>query len=198
MPIHISIPQIIINSIEEGRAKSGRAIVAVDGRGGAGKSSLARAIVATVPDSTHAEYDWFHLPRDRVTQSEHFDTGRLIRELLNPFRAGQKAVTFRRYNWGYLAGTEDGLDPAPISLSLGAVLVLEGCSTLHHALDEFYDVRVWLDTSPEESFRRGTSRDIEEYRLDPMRVQAGWEDWAKWEAQDSTLNNRRKRANFIL
>jgi len=198
MPINLKVPQIILESIVERRAQKGRVIVAIDGRGGAGKSSLARAIGASVPDSIHIEYDWFHLTREKTSSTERFDNQRLVNELIKPFRAGQKSVLFERYNWGYLAGKEDGFDPMTVSLLPGAVIILEGVSTLNTILNQFYDIRIWLNTSPEESLRRGISRDIEEYKLDPARVHAAWKEWVSWEARDSVIDERKSRADFVL
>lgn len=112
----IRVPSAITDAIVSVLTSRGRAIVAIDGRGGAGKSSFARALVAAQPDSVGIEYDWFHLPQKEVSGRTRFDDERLAREVLTPFLAGEESVSLKRYNWGYLAGKEDGpemLSPSP-------------------------------------------------------------------------------------
>jgi uridine kinase len=58
----------IVSRLEALRREKSRVVAAIDGRGGAGKSSLARAIVAAIPRSVHIEYDWFHLPKAQVAE----------------------------------------------------------------------------------------------------------------------------------
>lgn len=89
----MSLLDKLLKTIKETRVAKGTTVVAIDGHGGAGKSSLARSVLAAVPDSTHIEYDWFHLPRRRVTPEERFDNERLIKEVLKPFRL---VVDFRK------------------------------------------------------------------------------------------------------
>lgn len=194
----MSLPDNLLNAIKQTRATRGAAVVAIDGLGGAGKSTLARSLMASITDATHIQYDWFHLPRERVTSVAQFDNERLVREVLQPFRSGSKMIEFQRYNWGYLAGMEDGLEPTPTRLALGTVLVLEGCYTLNQFLDGYFDVRVWLDTAPEEALRRGIRRDIEEYELEPEQVHAAWKEWAEGEALSLARDDRRKRADFLM
>lgn len=192
------VPESIIQAVFRSLAHTGRCVVAIDGRGGAGKSTLARAIVAAVPGAAHIEYDWFHLPRERVTAREHFDYQRCIDDLLKPFCVGERAFSLRRYNWGYLSGIEDGFDPNPIMLSLGDVIVIEGCGLLCAVLNNFFDVRIWVNTSAAESLKRGMARDVNEYKLDPTRVKNVWEEWAKWEAEDPEILARQRRADFVV
>ena len=89
----ISIDEILFRVELLCREKS-RAVVAIDGRGGAGKSSLARTLVANLSKSVHIEHDWFHLPKSQVIGPDRFDHARLISELLLPFRSGSPKLTF--------------------------------------------------------------------------------------------------------
>jgi len=173
-------------------------IVAIDARGGAGKSSLARSITAAIRGAAHIEFDWFHLPRSQATPEQRFDHQRLRTEVLIPYAEGIRSFQLRRYNWGYLAGVEDGFHTEPVTLSSVTTLVIEGCETLHPELSPHYDVRIWLDTSAEESKLRGVQRDIEEYKLNPEKVNACWNEWVAREAQSSQLEERRCQADWII
>ncbi len=188
----------IVSRAEELRRERGRVLIALDGRGGAGKSTLARAIVQRIPRSAHVEHDWFHLPKDQVSEGRRFDHERLIAEVLSPFRSGARELRFLRYNWGYLAGMSDGFHETPISISDVDVVVVEGVETLHRSLDSHFDLRVWVDTSPELSLERGMRRDVEEYHLDPERVRAAWKEWSERESESLARDDRRDRADVII
>jgi len=188
----------IVSRLEALRREKSRVVAAIDGRGGAGKSSLARAIVAAIPRSVHIEYDWFHLPKAQVAEGCRFDHERLVSELIAPFRAGSPAISFLRYNWGYLAGVPDGFHETAILIQDAEILVVEGCETLNRSLIGHLDLSIWLDTEPDLSMARGIRRDIEEYKLDSDRVYAAWNEWTAQEARSLERDDRRKRADFLL
>jgi uridine kinase len=194
---HKTIDDIVLEVDGIRRAK-GRVLVAVDGRGGAGKSTLARALVGRLSHSAHVEYDWFHLPKDQVSKERRFDHDRLIADVISPFRLGSGELTFRRYNWGYLAGIPDGFHETPISIPPVDILILEGCETLHPELLSHFDLRVWVDTAPSVALERGMRRDIEEYNLDPERVLAAWKEWSAWEDERLASDDRRGRATVFV
>lgn len=188
----------IVFRVEELRRERERVLVALDGRGGAGKSTLARELVRRIPRSAHVEHDWFHLPKDRVSEGRRFDHERLIAEVISPFHSGARELRFSRYNWGYLAGIPDGYHETPISISDVDVVVVEGVETLHRSVASHFDLRVWVDTPPELSLERGMKRDIEEYHLDPERVRAAWKEWSDRESESLARDDRRARANVII
>ena len=191
-----ALEEIVVRT-EALRSERGSVVIAIDERGGAGKSSLARALVAHLPRSAHLEHDWFHLPKDQVSPERRFDHERLIDEVLTPFRRGARKLSFLRYNWGYLAGKPDGYHETPITIADMDVLVLEGCDTLHPVLAPHLGLRIWIDTPPEVALERGMRRDIEEYGLDPDRVRAAWTEWSAWEAESLAKDDRRERADIL-
>jgi uridine kinase len=193
---HSTINDILSRVTDLGRENE-RIVVAIDGRGGAGKSSLARNLVSSISDSAHIEYDWFHLPKDQVSDSRRFDHERLVAEVIAPFRAGNRKLSFLRDNWGYLAGIPDGFHETPITIEDVDVLVIEGCQILHPSLIAHLDLRIWLDTKPTVCSERGIRRDIEEYKLDPDTVHAAWKEWSAWEEQSLTRDDRRNRADIV-
>jgi uridine kinase len=192
-----SVDEIVFRA-EELRRERGRVLIALDGRGGAGKSTLARALVARLPRSAQLEHDWFHLPKDQVSEGRRFDHERLIAEVISPFRSGARELRFLRYNWGYLAAIPDGFHETPITISDVDIVVIEGVETLHRSLASHFDLRVWVDTPPELSVERGMRRDIEENHLDPERVRAAWKEWSERESESLARDDRRVRADVII
>jgi uridine kinase len=154
--------------------------------------------VSSLQGAAHVEYDWFHLPRAEITSPERYDFKRLERDVLAPFKAGQRDFEIACYNWGYLAGIPDGYASEPMTLAAVDVVVLEGCRVLHPALVPSYDLAIWLDTDKDEALRRGMRRDIEEYGLDPERVKEGWSEWVLWEREALKVDDRRSLAHLIV
>ena len=185
-----SIPTLA-SKVSQLHLTTSRVIVAIDGRGGAGKSSLARALQALLPKSAHIEFDWFHLPQSELVGANRYDHERLISELINPFSSGASAINFRRYNWGYLAGTLDGFHETPVVVQDKEILIIEGCRTFAPALLSHYHLKIWVDTPPDVATARGIRRDIEEYKLDPTRVRECWQEWRSWEDSELAAHNRR-------
>lgn len=194
---HCSGDNLVLR-IEVLREERGRIVVAIDGRGGAGKSSLARTLVQRLPKSAHIEHDWFHFPKNQTTAEQRFDHNRLIAEVISPFRSGSRGLQFLRYNWGYLAGILDGFHETPVCIPDVDILVIEGCDTLHRSLAPHFDLRVWVDTPPAVSLERGIKRDIEEYHLDPARVRECWKEWSAWEDESLAKDDRRGWADVLV
>jgi len=190
--------QKILISISKLRKTKTRIVVAIDGRGGAGKSTLARALVENLDSACLFEFDWFHLPKSEVTAEKRSDTERFIAEVVIPFKSGLCPLTFSKYNWGYLSGKPDGLDEVKYKLKSAEVLVVEGCNTLNPELSAHLDFCIWVDTDAEEALERGMRRDIEEYGLDPVKVTAAWKEWRNREEKSLEIDNRKLRADIVL
>lgn len=97
-PSFRAIPLEVSSRLGALQASETRSVIAIDGRGGAGKSTLARLIASSMCNAQHVELDWFHLPHAHVTLTDRLDLRRLREELLVPFVAGQREFTFKRYN----------------------------------------------------------------------------------------------------
>lgn len=191
--------QEILANIRRLESERARVIVAIDGPGGAGKSSLARELVKVFgPSSLHIEFDWFYLPVALQNKDERYDTERFIKQVLTPFRNGADCLQFEKYNWGYLADKEERLEPDSLALEGVTILVVEGSHTLCRGAFDSFDLRIYIDMDPEKAHRRGVHRDIEEYGLDSARVYEVWRQWKEWEERSLQLDDRRKYADIII
>jgi uridine kinase len=140
---------LIADAVREWRAAaSGVLVVALDGHGGAGKTTIAAAAAArlgTVGVVTVHTDDFFRpadpgQPRQPRELRDYYDWPRLVREALVPLRAGRPA-TFRRFDWD-LGRLSAGL----VTVPPGPVVLLEGVLSAAPELAGQVDRRVLVGT----------------------------------------------------
>lgn len=129
-----------------------RVIVAIDGRCGSGKTTLAAALREELSCAVFHMDDFFLRPEQRTEErlsqpGENVDHERFLREILRPARRGEE-VAYRPYVCARQALGEE-VRSAPNRLT-----VVEGAYACHPTLWEFYDLRVFLTVDPEEQMRR--------------------------------------------
>ena len=128
------------------------ALLAVDGRGGSGKSTVAGRIVDRVPGAVVVHTDdiaWYH---------DMFDWSVLITDgILAPVRRGQ-AVAFRPPEWD--ARGRPGAVTVPAGCPL---LVVEGVGIGRRDLASWFDGLVWVQTDRALAWSRLLARDGAEH-----------------------------------
>ena len=140
------------------RRTGARIIVAIDGAGGAGKSTLARGIEdAFVGCVSIVRCDDFYRPLSGATLSpqeaydNYFDWRRLRDEALKPLRNGQ-TVRYQRYDWSTGRLTE-WIDVEPRE-----IVLIEGVFSMRPELRPMIDVAIFIETPREERMRRLLAR----------------------------------------
>jgi uridine kinase len=153
-------------------------VVAVDGRGGSGKTTFAKNIahalgapIVHTDDVAwhHSFFDWWPL---------------LIDHILLPFKAGQSVT------WTPEAWTAKGRSGA-IVVPAAPVLVVEGVSASRLELSDYIDLAVWVETDSQVAQMRCFERDGPEIK----------DFWFEWQASEVPLLERDKpweRADLIV
>ena len=158
-PIH----SYIIHCLEPLLANAAAPVVlALDGRCGSGKTTMAAALAEQFPDSIVLHTDDFYLPpADRVpgweqTPCANMDLARLRDEVLAPARAG-KPVLYRAYS------CREGAYLPVQQLAAQPLVILEGSYSHHPLLAPYEDFRVFLTCSDAEQTRRLQAREGDRY-----------------------------------
>lgn len=170
-------------------AHPGVLVVAIDGHGTSGKTTIAGLVAdAAGAGLVHTDDFFRQLPASAAGQpprrqpmSEYYDWRRIRAQALEPLRAGHRAA-FRRFDWSRGAGLDGGVTVAP-----GNLFLLEGVFSAAPELSDLVDRSVFVDTPEPERLRR-------------LRTQVMPEDWDNdWLiAQESYFRLIRPAASFDL
>jgi uridine kinase len=146
--------------------------VGIDGRGAAGKSTLADALGSAVGGTglnvLRPSVDGFHHPRERRYQQGEFSASgyyedaynyqAVIEYLLEPLSGDMFPVLCRQvaHNW-----RTDMLETAPpIPVDANSVLLFDGLFLFRRELNTYWDFRILLDIDYTTSLSRALERDM--------------------------------------
>lgn len=147
----------ILEKIEELREMKDRVLIAIDGRCGAGKSSLASAVRDRIGCPVIHMDDFYLSPEER-TEARLAEPGgnvayeRFRLHVLDPLRRGEPAC-YKPYD------CNTGQTKSQVTVGVAPVTLVEGSYSLHPALSDAYDLRVFLDVEPEDQIRRLEERE---------------------------------------
>ena len=145
-----------IKSIIDKKHLSAPAVISIDGPCGSGKSTLALQIEKEF-DFNILHMDDFYLPfqkRDKNwmnTIAGHMDFDRLIENVLKPYKDKRKTNYI-----SYDCHSDKYLQEIPIDCS--KLLVIEGSYSSHFVLNEYVDLKIFIDIDKDEQVKRLTKR----------------------------------------
>lgn len=155
-------------------------VLAVDGRSGGGKTTVAHRLAATVPGATVLHTDdvaWYHA---------FFDWADLMRDgILAPLRRGEP-VAYRPPAWD-----ERGREGAITVPARCPLVIVEGVGIGRRELSPCVDALLWVQTDADEARRRGLERD----GADAAAF------WAEWQAAEDPFQAEQRpweRAGLIV
>jgi len=137
-------------------------LVAIDGPGGAGKSTFAQRLSASLDDAPIVATDDFASWQDPLGWWD-----RLEREVLRPLARG-KAARYRAYDW--TRRRPGRWRQIPVS----EVVILEGVSSSRRAVRDRLSFAIWIETPRDQRLARGLDRD----------GVVMTDQWQKWMAEE--------------
>lgn len=126
--------------------------VGIDGKGASGKTRLADAVAAAVPDAVVVHVDDFARPSVQTWERDRF-----VAQVLAPLAAGRPA---RYERWDWATDASAGWREVPPDVPV----VVEGVSSTDVRLDVPWDVTLWVEVAREVRLARALARDGEAMR----------------------------------
>jgi uridine kinase len=158
-------------------------VIAIDGYGGAGKSTLADHLGAVLRVEGR-QVDLVHTDDFASADNPLNWWPRLIDQVLRPLRDGV-AARYQRYDWELERMAEwHPIEP-------GGLILLEGVSSSRKAFRPYLSLSVWIETPADERLRRGLERDGEQ----------ALDQWHGWMADEVAWGNAEKpwdRADIVI
>ncbi len=145
--------------------KNGRFFaVAIDGRGGSGKTTFAALLRAKLPDFVVLHGDDYFEPIDDPIRWGAFNEERFVHDVIKPLQRGNM-FAYRPYDWH----ASPHITERTVAVQQG--LLLERCYSFQLALA--WDFKIWVETPREVCLQRGVARET----LPPERLLAAWRLW---------------------
>ncbi|MBM7806184.1 hypothetical protein JOD57_002021 [Geodermatophilus bullaregiensis] len=163
-------------------------IVAVDGRGASGTSTLAARLSALAPASAVVHTD------DLAWHEPLFAWGHLLADgVLRPLHEG-RGLSYRPPQWDRRG--RDGVVAVPPGSDL---VIVEGTGASHREHADLVDATVWVQSDAAEAERRGIARDVADgVNGDPEQAAAFWHEWMREELPFLTRQRPWQRACVVV
>lgn len=143
-------------------------LIAIDGFGGSGKSTIAIQLQELLGSAYVIGMDSFIIKEkldDMSADKTAFDRQRLIQEVLLPAR-NDKEIIYRHLEW------DTNTLSHHIAVPNIKYLIVEGISATHPDIADYFDYKIWVDVPIEIAKKRGKLRDSGNENRDK------WDLWA--------------------
>lgn len=149
--------------------KNGRFFtIAIDGRGGSGKTSFAELLKVRLPGFTTLNGDdYFEPTHDSVVWGD-FNDERFIHDIIEPLKSGSN-FAYRPYDWH----TQPHISEKQIQVTEG--FCLERCYSFTFDID--WDLKIWVETPKEICLERGLARE----NMPREKTIPAWQVWQQQE-----------------
>lgn len=168
-------------------------LIAIDGGGGAGKTTFAACLQREIPGSVVVKIDDFYRPPQLRVPLEstkiinpNFDWDRLLTLVLEAVK-NNKDISYQLYDFD--KGT---LSNEVIRIPKDATIIIEGVWSMQQAYTQYYDYCIWLEAPDTLRLERGVFRDGEHMR------QIWEEEWIPIDEHYRMMQNPQLRADCIV
>lgn len=161
-------------------------LIAIDGRGGSGKTILSEYLQKLLPDFIFLNGDDYFEPVKNEIVWGKFNNNRFRTEVIKPIKEGEKTVNYRPYNWH----TDPHIIDKTIKIQQG--VCIERCFSF--AFDLGWDLRIWVETPKSICLQRGLERE----HMPRDRVLDAWEAWQTAEDRYIARAKPEEVANIIV
>jgi uridine kinase len=162
--------------------------VAIDGRGGSGKSTAADMLAEKLgAEIVHTDdFAGWDQPLNWWPS--------LIKRIFEPIAQGATSLSYPRSKWWPNHHPEPVVDQ-----EVTPVMILEGVSALRKEFRPYISVGVFMDTPREVCLRRGIERDLaSDVGKTKAEIVEMWEEWAKDEDEYLEHDNPRAFADVVI
>lgn len=163
-------------------------LIAIEGYGGSGKTTVAEALKEQLKDAYVISMDDFIIKARLAEPSWDkgaFDRERLEQQVLIPATTG-KDVAYQKLIW------ESDTLSKPVTVPKVAYLIVEGISSYHPNIAKYYDYKIWVDTPMELAKERGHARDGSNENAQH------WDLWAQNDLAYQQKCHPEERADFVI
>jgi len=138
----------------------GRVLIAIDGRAGAGKSTLAKEL-AELLDGEIISMDDFFLPMELRTEERLKEPGGNVHYERFADEVGLKLVYAMPFEYGVFDCSEMKI-ASKKHIKNGRIVIVEGSYSLRPEFRDLYDIRIFMDVEPDVQMKRITERNGKE------------------------------------
>lgn len=180
----------LVQAIRQQLLQRERIIVAIDGRCGSGKTTLATRLQDDLSCAVYHMDDFFLRPEQRTAArllqpGENVDHERFLNEVLLPLH-NARSITYRPFICSRQQLGE------PVTVAANPLTIVEGSYACHPALWEHYDLRIFLTIDPEDQLRRI------ETRSSPEKAQQFRDRWIPLEERYFRAFNVQERCDICI
>lgn len=153
----------ILNIFDDLYEKKERGIIAIDGRCGAGKSTLGE-FIQSVRKCSLIHMDHFYLRKEQRSEERlseaggNIDRERFIEEVLEPLKKGES------FTYGELDCRDFTIDKRH-QVENDGITIIEGSYSLHPAFGDYYDYGIFLTVDEDEQVKRIEKRNKDKVDL---------------------------------
>ncbi len=153
-------------------------LVAIDGRGGAGKTTLTEYVTKILPNFTVINGDDYFEPDENTIAFGSFNDERFHNDVVSHLQKHERSIAYRPYDWHKTPHITER------QLTIGDGLIIE--RNLIFAVDLDWDIKIWVEAPADLALQRGQERD-------EMPLEQGYRSWKEvWQpAEDAHIKKFR-------